>query len=275
MLSAIVLRERFSCWKVIGLAGGFAGALLVVTRGDFSAERPRPPVDDRRSADLHQHDQLGGLLGPRPRHHPQLGPRRATSGAMLFGAVMLDAVLRRAARLARAAAISRPPAGARCCSWPSVARRSAICSGTARWSASKSRAWPRCSTLEPLVTFAPRRCSSASASVAPSSQAELLVLVSVVIAQYAPARVRTSVLRRKHDSPFRLASPLLALRGSSPARTAPNQLDEDQAPRSRYAGRGRGIACRRHPRGRPARCASATKTSCSRSSIRRGPARIR
>src|SRR5947207_12003609 len=37
ILSAIVLRERFGAWKVVGLAGGFAGALLVITRGDFSS----------------------------------------------------------------------------------------------------------------------------------------------------------------------------------------------------------------------------------------------
>src|SRR5687768_9638516 len=33
VLSAIVLRERFGGWKLLGLAAGFAGALLVVTRG--------------------------------------------------------------------------------------------------------------------------------------------------------------------------------------------------------------------------------------------------
>ena len=37
LLSAFVLRERFGFWKVAGLVGGFAGALLVVTKGDFSA----------------------------------------------------------------------------------------------------------------------------------------------------------------------------------------------------------------------------------------------
>ena len=37
VLSAIIFRERFGFWKIVGLAGGFAGALLVITRGDFHA----------------------------------------------------------------------------------------------------------------------------------------------------------------------------------------------------------------------------------------------
>src|SRR5687768_8100291 len=36
LLSAVVLRERFGGWKIAGLIAGFAGALLVVTGGDFS-----------------------------------------------------------------------------------------------------------------------------------------------------------------------------------------------------------------------------------------------
>src|SRR5256885_9647832 len=35
ILSAIIFRERFGMWKIIGLAGGFAGALLLITPGDF------------------------------------------------------------------------------------------------------------------------------------------------------------------------------------------------------------------------------------------------
>src|SRR5687767_12089638 len=37
VLSAIFLRERFGGWKIAGLIGGFAGTLLVVTKGEFSA----------------------------------------------------------------------------------------------------------------------------------------------------------------------------------------------------------------------------------------------
>ena len=89
VLAAIFMRERFGLWKLVGLAGGFAGVLLVVTRGDFSAQ-----VFGRPST-------LGDLLilistvnwaiytvigNPTIR---RLGPRRATSGAMLFGVLML------------------------------------------------------------------------------------------------------------------------------------------------------------------------------------------
>src|SRR5260370_3426815 len=38
ILSAILLRERLGGVKIAGLAGGFAGAVLVLTHGDFSSK---------------------------------------------------------------------------------------------------------------------------------------------------------------------------------------------------------------------------------------------
>src|SRR5205085_8891314 len=37
LLSAIFFRERFGFWKVVGLVGGFTGALLIITRGSLSS----------------------------------------------------------------------------------------------------------------------------------------------------------------------------------------------------------------------------------------------
>jgi len=89
VLSAIVLRERFGFWKVLGLTGGFAGVLLVVTRGDFSARvlgRPSTLGDLLiliSTVNWAVYTVIGHKIIRR------LGPRRATSGAMLFGVLML------------------------------------------------------------------------------------------------------------------------------------------------------------------------------------------
>jgi drug/metabolite transporter (DMT)-like permease len=89
LLAAVLLRERFGFWKIAGLAGGFAGALLVVTRGDFSARvfaRPST-IGDLLILLSTLNWAIYSVVG-----HPtirRLGPRRATSGAMLFGSLML------------------------------------------------------------------------------------------------------------------------------------------------------------------------------------------
>ncbi|MGZ5445697.1 MAG: DMT family transporter [Thermoanaerobaculia bacterium] len=92
LLAAFVLRERFGFWKIVGLTGGFAGALLVVTKGDFSASvfgRPSTTGDLLiliSTVNWAVYSILGhGTIRT-------LGPRRATSGAMLFGTAMLAPV---------------------------------------------------------------------------------------------------------------------------------------------------------------------------------------
>ncbi|MGZ8779329.1 MAG: DMT family transporter [Thermoanaerobaculia bacterium] len=89
LLAAFVLRERFGFWKIVGLTGGFAGALLVVTKGDFSASvfgRPSTTGDLLiliSTVNWAVYSILGhGTIRT-------LGPRRATSGAMLFGTALL------------------------------------------------------------------------------------------------------------------------------------------------------------------------------------------
>ncbi|HEX7832089.1 MAG TPA: EamA family transporter [Thermoanaerobaculia bacterium] len=89
ILSAIFLKERFGFWKTAGLATGFAGALLVVTRGEFSARILGAPstVGDVLIVISTVNWAVYSVLGHRTIR--ALGPRRATSGAMLFGALML------------------------------------------------------------------------------------------------------------------------------------------------------------------------------------------
>jgi len=89
ILSALFLRERFGLWKVVGLAGGFAGALLVITRGDFSSSVLTLPSTrgDLLILASTLNWAIYSVVG-----HPtirRLGPRVATAGMMTFGALML------------------------------------------------------------------------------------------------------------------------------------------------------------------------------------------
>lgn len=185
LLSAIVLRERFGFWKVLGLAGGFAGALLVVTKGDFS-----PAVFGRPSTtgdllilistvnwavySVLGHDTIRAL-----------GPRRATSGAMLFGAVMLTPVFvvqkgwRQIPNLTVAG-------------WSALLFLALCCSalGYLFWYGALERIEvSRVAALlyaEPLVTFVAAALLLGERVSAIVVAGGILVLISVLIAQYAP-----------------------------------------------------------------------------------------
>jgi drug/metabolite transporter (DMT)-like permease len=89
LLSAALHKERFGGMKLAGLIGGFAGALLVMSRGKFDADFLRLPGTRGDFLIL-----LSGInwaiysvLGHRT--IKRLGPSRATAGAMLFGWLML------------------------------------------------------------------------------------------------------------------------------------------------------------------------------------------
>jgi len=89
MLSAWLLRERFPPAKVAGLALGFAGAALVVTRGQLGAARLALPATtgDLMILASTLNWAVYSVLG-----HPvlkRLGATRATAGALLFGWLML------------------------------------------------------------------------------------------------------------------------------------------------------------------------------------------
>jgi drug/metabolite transporter (DMT)-like permease len=189
VLSAILLRERFGGWKIFGLAAGFAGALLVVTRGDFS-----PAVFGRPST-------MGDLLilistvnwavysviGHKTIR--RLGPRRATSGAMLFGAVMLTPFF-----IAQRGWRELPNLSAT--GWTALLFLAVGCSalGYLFWYGALERIEvSRVASLlyaEPLVTFAAAMILLGERVSGTVIAGGLLVLAGVLIAQYAPAAAR-------------------------------------------------------------------------------------
>ncbi len=89
ILAAIFLKERLGARKVAGLLVGFAGALLVVTRGRLGARLIALPATRGDLLVLAStlnwacYTVLGGATIRR------LGPTRATAGAMLLGWLML------------------------------------------------------------------------------------------------------------------------------------------------------------------------------------------
>ena len=186
VLSAIVLRERFGFWKVAGLAGGFAGALLVVTKGDFT-----PRVFGRPST-------LGDLLifistinwavytvlGHKTIR--ELGPRRATSGSMLFGVLMLAPFF-----VAGRGWVEWPRLSAT--GWTALLFLAVACSaiGYLFWYGALERIEvSRVAALlyaEPLVTFVAAALLLGERVSTTVVIGGVLVLASVLVAQYAPA----------------------------------------------------------------------------------------
>jgi drug/metabolite transporter (DMT)-like permease len=89
LLSVFFLRERPTAGKTAGLALGFAGVLLVVTRGEFDARLLAAPstAGDLMILASTVNWAVYSTLGHRTIR--AIGPRRATSGAMLFGTMLL------------------------------------------------------------------------------------------------------------------------------------------------------------------------------------------
>jgi drug/metabolite transporter (DMT)-like permease len=185
LLSAVVLRERFGFWKVVGLVGGFAGALLVITRGELSSFLTRPSTTGDLLILLSTFNwSVYSILGHRT--IKSLGPRRATSGAMLFGALMLMPVflMQRGWReLPRLTGTG----------WGALLFLSLGCSalGYLFWYGALERLEvSRVASLlyaEPLITFA-------AATILLGERVSLivvaggaLVLASVLVSQYAPS----------------------------------------------------------------------------------------
>jgi drug/metabolite transporter (DMT)-like permease len=192
VLSGIVLRERFGAWKVVGLAGGFAGALLVVTRGELSMRvlgRPST-LGDLLIFISTINWAIYSVLGHATIR--KLGPRRATSGAMLFGTAMLAPffVMQRGWRELP----QLTPGG-----WGALAFLAIGCSalGYLFWyGALEHVEVSRVAVLlylEPLVTFVAAALLLGERVSGTVIAGGLLVLISVVIAQYAPEGVRPSI----------------------------------------------------------------------------------
>jgi drug/metabolite transporter (DMT)-like permease len=89
LLAAVLLKERFGPRKIAGLAVGFAGAVLVVTRGRFGPGLLALP--STRGDLLVLASTLNWALFTVMGHATilRLGPTRATAGAMLLGWLML------------------------------------------------------------------------------------------------------------------------------------------------------------------------------------------
>jgi drug/metabolite transporter (DMT)-like permease len=185
VLAAIVLRERFGFWKIVGLLGGFAGALLVVTRGDFSSRvfaRPST-LGDALIFISTINWAIYTVIGHKTIR--RIGPRRATSGAMLFGVAMLAPFF-----IARAGWRDLPhltPAG-----WGALLFLAVGCSalGYLFWyGALEQIEASRVAALlyaEPLVTFAAAVLLLGERVSAITIAGGILVLISVVLTQYAP-----------------------------------------------------------------------------------------
>jgi drug/metabolite transporter (DMT)-like permease len=188
LLSAIFLRERFGAWKAIGLAGGFLGVLLVVTKGDFSASvlgRPST-TGDLMILISTINWAVYSVIGHRTIR--ALGPRRATSGAMLFGAAMLAPFF-----LAQRGWRQIPNLSSK--GWLAVLFLAICCSalGYLFWYGALERIEvSRVAALlyaEPLVTFVAAALLLGERVSAVVVMGGVLVLASVLIAQYAPRPV--------------------------------------------------------------------------------------
>lgn len=185
LLAAFVMRERFGVWKIIGLAGGFAGALLVVTRGDFSARIFGLPSTKGDLLILLStvNWAIYSVIG-----HPtirRLGPRHATSGAMLFGLAMLTPFFVANRGWRELPALS--PAA-----WGAILFLGVGCSalGYLFWyGALEHLEVSRVAALlyaEPLVTFAAAALLLGERVSGIVIAGGILVILSVLIAQYAP-----------------------------------------------------------------------------------------
>lgn len=193
VLSAIFLRERFGAWKIAGLVGGFAGALLVVTRGDFSARAFGNPstIGDLMILISTINWSIYSILGHRVLR--ELGPRRATSGAMLFGALMLTPIF-----VAQRGWRELPNLGT--IGWSAVLFLAIGCSalGYLFWYGALERIEvSRVAALlyaEPLVTFVAATLLLGERVSAVVVIGGIVVILSVLVSQYAPAaRVNTVV----------------------------------------------------------------------------------
>ena len=186
VLSAIVFRERFGFWKIVGLAGGFAGALLVITRGDFHSAAVLSLPSTRGDLLI----LLSGLnwsiysvVG-----HPtikRIGPRVATSGGMLLGVAMLTPFFVATRGWRELSHLT--PVG-----WTSVLFLAIGCSalGYLFWyGALEHIEVSRVAALlyiEPLITFGAAILLLHEPVSGTAIAGGLIVLGSVAIAQYAP-----------------------------------------------------------------------------------------
>jgi drug/metabolite transporter (DMT)-like permease len=192
VLAAVVLHERFGARKVVGLALGFAGAALVVTRGRLSADLATLPSTrgDLLILASTVNWAVYSVIG-----HPvlrRLGAPRATLGAMAVGFVILAVpvlwlgVWRDYARLTAAG-------------WAAVLFLGLACSGLGYlfwYGALEKIEASRVAALlylEPLVTLAAAVALLGEHVQAVTIAGGLLLLLGVFLVERAPAPERVPV----------------------------------------------------------------------------------
>jgi drug/metabolite transporter (DMT)-like permease len=188
LLSALILEERFGAAKVAGLLVGFAGAVLVVTRGEMRAGLLGLPAT--RGDLLVLASTVNWALYTVLGHGTirRLGPTRATAGAMLLGWLMLLPLFAARAGWSDYARLS--PAG-----WLAVLFLGLACSGLGylfwygaleRIEASRVAALLY---LEPLVTLA-AAVALLGEPVRPTTVAGGLMVIGGVVLVQAAGRGR-------------------------------------------------------------------------------------
>ena len=189
VLSALLLRERFGAGKVAGLLLGFAGAVLVVTRGDLGPGVLGLP--STRGDLLILASTVNWALYTVLGHGTirRLGPTRATAGAMALGWLMLLPLFAARAGWSEWARLS--PA-----TWLAVLFLGLACSGLGylfwygaleRVEASRVAALLY---LEPLVTLAAAAALLGEPVRATTVAGGLMVILGVVLVQAAGSRPR-------------------------------------------------------------------------------------
>lgn len=188
ILSALLLRERLSAWKIAALLVGFAGALLVITRGDLSSAILALP--STRGDVMIFISTFNWAIYSVIGHDTirRLGPRMATAGMMTWGAALLAPFF-----VARRGWTEFPhltPLG-----WTSLAFLSLGCSalGYLFWyGALEHVEVSRVAVLlyiEPLVTVAASVALLHETLGGVVIAGGLLVMASVIAMQYAPRAV--------------------------------------------------------------------------------------
>jgi drug/metabolite transporter (DMT)-like permease len=186
LLSAFTLRERFGAVKTLGLALGFAGAVLVVTRGRLDAQVLALPTTRgdllilASTVNWAVYTVLGHSVIRR------LGPARATAGALLLGWAMVTPLFVGAAGWRDYARLS--PTG-----WAAVLFLGIACSalGYLFWyralEAVEASRVASLLYLEPLVTLVAAALLLGEPIEVTTAAGGLLLLTGVVLVQRAPA----------------------------------------------------------------------------------------
>ncbi len=186
LLAVLLGKERLGGWKIAGLAGGFAGALLVISRGALGADLLRLPSTRGDLLILLStvNWAVYSVLGHRTLR--RLGPTRATAGAMALGWLMLAPLFLFTRGWRELPGLS--PAG-----WGAVLFLGLGCSGLGylfwygaleRLEVSRVAAFLY---LEPFVTFAAAVLLLGEPVTAVVVAGGLLILGSVLLVQRAPA----------------------------------------------------------------------------------------